>query len=221
MLDVSAPNASPSRELRKRGIDVVESTLRQILAAPAHANAASPGQETSTPAATEEPRRYSAIVAMHVLERVRDPKSVLRSMRQLLADDGCLVLLVPNADAWGALLLADRWGGFDVPRHRLMFRLETLQSALEDSGFKVLRHKYFSLYSDPVELATSIAPSLDPALRRMRGVRESKYLAVAKDALYAILMLVAAPLALLEGTSGSGATLMVEARKADDASAAA
>src|ERR1700682_4198909 len=45
------------------------------------------------------PRRYDAIFLINVLEHVDDSVAVLRRVRDWLADDGRLFLVVPNANA--------------------------------------------------------------------------------------------------------------------------
>ncbi len=158
---------------------------------------------------------YSAIIALHVLEHLRDPKSALVILRDLLAKDGSLVIQVPDAASWEALILGNRWNGFDIPRHPIAFRAEDLESLLETCGYKVLRRKRFSLRDDPTGLATSLCPGLDPFVRHERKTSESKFTAAIKDLLYGMLVVAVLPFILLEAASGSGSFLMVEARKAD------
>ena len=80
------------------------------------------------------------------------------------------------------------------------------------SGFDVLRKKYFSLRDNPAGLASSLAPSLDPMARRVRGIAESGGVRLTKDLAYFALVLGAVPLAAVEAMFNAGSTIMMEAR---------
>jgi len=159
------------------------------------------------------PGSCAVITMFHVLEHLYDPGSYLAGAHQLLADDGRLIVQVPNAACWQFLLLGERWSGIDVPRHLIDFRLKDLDSLLETCGFEVLRHKHFSLRDNPAGMATSLAPGLDPMARRMRGVKETSRQRLFKDMAYLAVVVAALPFTLLEAACRAGSTIMVEARK--------
>ena len=154
---------------------------------------------------------FAVISAIQVLEHEPDPKEALLRVRDMLVDGGSLVLKLPNADSWQALLLGARWNGCDLPRHTAMYRREDIQALLETCGYKVIRSRQFSLRDDPTGLAASLCPWLDPTIRRYRNARESRYAKFLKNLLYGALVLLAVPFTLLEWAGGSAATLMVEA----------
>ena len=62
-------------------------------------------------------------------------------------------------------------------------------------------------------LATSLAPSLDPMARRIRGPQESQRTRLIKDLFYGVLTLAALPFTLVEAACHAGSTIMIEARK--------
>lgn len=155
---------------------------------------------------------FSAVVALHVLEHLADPLPTLRSLREVLADDGRLLVQVPNAESWQALLFGERWNGFDIPRHPISYREEDIVDLIRVAGFDVIHRKHFSLSDDPTGLATSLCPWSDPMVRRLRRVSESALSAAIKNAIYAVLTLAALPLVLLEAAAGVGASLLIEAR---------
>ena len=154
---------------------------------------------------------FAVISAIHVLEHEPDPVETLLRVRDFLADGGSLVLKLPNADSWQALLLGSRWNGCDLPRHSAMYRREDIQALLETCGYKLIRYRQFSLRDDPTGLAASLCPWLDPAIRRHRNARESRYGRFFKNVLYGLLVLLVLPFTLLEWAGGSAASLMVEA----------
>jgi SAM-dependent methyltransferase len=159
------------------------------------------------------PGSCAVITMFHVLEHLYDPASYLAGAHQLLADDGRLIVQVPNAACWQFLLLGERWSGIDVPRHLIDFRLKDLDSLLETCGFEVLRHKHFSLRDNPAGMATSLAPKLDPMARRMRAATETSLGRLFKDLVYMALVVAVLPFTLLEAACRAGSTIRVEARK--------
>jgi SAM-dependent methyltransferase len=159
------------------------------------------------------PGSCSAITLFHVLEHLHDPCSYLDSARILLRQGGRLVVQVPNAGSWQFKLLGEHWTGIDVPRHLFNFRAGDLMGLLERHGFEVVRCKYFSLRDNPAGLATSLAHTLDPMVRRVLRRNESPGTRLARDLLYFGLVVASVPFTLLEAAFGAGSTVMVEARK--------
>lgn len=98
---------------------------------------------------------YDVIVLSHVLEHFADPKGMLRRIGAALADDGVLVIEVPN-DVDGVI----RYNGRDEP-HLTFFEAETLAPLLVASGFEVL-----DLYTaGPDNVPDTIAMRAKRALR--------------------------------------------------------
>jgi len=159
------------------------------------------------------PASCAAVTMFHVLEHLYDPVSYLEAAHELLAPNGRLIVQVPNAACWQFLLLGESWSGADVPRHLFDFRTSDLKILLDRCGFDVVRTKYFSLRDNPAGLATSLAPSLDPMARRVRGIVETPGKKLLKDLLYLGLVLAALPFTILEAACRAGSTVMIEARK--------
>ena len=157
------------------------------------------------------PDSLRMILAVHVLERECDPRAVLSGMGELLSPGASVVIQVPNADSWQALLLADRWTGFNIPRHPVSFDRESIEQLLKQCGFKVLRKAQFSTVASAMGLATSLCPWLDPDFRRLRGVQDLDAVRWAKDLLYSLLALAVVPLVWLESASGAGSVILIEA----------
>lgn len=155
----------------------------------------------------------ACITMFHLLEHVRDPRTVLRTAHELLREGGRLVVQVPNAASWQCRLLGRSWNGVDVPRHLYDFRDLDLEKLLIACGFEVMRRKYFSLRDNPAGLATSIAPGLDPMARRIRRIPESGAARLLKDVAYLALVVAAVPFAVAEAACHAGSTVMLEARR--------
>jgi 2-polyprenyl-3-methyl-5-hydroxy-6-metoxy-1,4-benzoquinol methylase len=159
------------------------------------------------------PESFAAVTMFHVLEHLYDPGSYIQTAWRLLRPGGRFIVQVPNASCWQFLLFGDHWNGLDVPRHLINFRAADLQALLEQSSFKIQRTKYFSLRDNPAGFASSLAPSLDPMARRVRGVMESERMRMVKNLSYFGLVLAALPFTLLEAACGAGSTVMIEAIK--------
>lgn len=157
--------------------------------------------------------RFRAISMYHVLEHLANPRAYLRAAHRLLAPEGRLIVQVPNAASWQARLLGRRWNGLDIPRHLFDFRECDLAGLLDAAGFQVVRRKHFSLRDNPAGFASSLAPSLDPMARRVRGVREGGTARLWKDLAYFGLLLAGLPFTALEAAFGAGSTIMLDARK--------
>jgi len=154
----------------------------------------------------------AAITMFHVLEHVYDPRAYLTAAHALLKPGGRLIVQVPNAACWQFRLLGPRWNGVDAPRHLTDFRTGDLEALLAAAGFAVVRRKYFSLRDNPAGLATSLAPWLDPMARRVRGLRETPGVKLAKDLAYFSLLAGGLPFTMLEAACRAGSTIMIEAR---------
>lgn len=159
---------------------------------------------------------YDVIVGKHVLEHEHDPRAVVRAMLEMLAPDGWLVIQVPNANSWQALLLAGAWEGFDVPRHPVCFDDASLERLLDSCGLVVDSRRTGSIIEAALCLATSLCPWLDPDLRQVRGVQENRIVEGLKDLSYCLVVIAVFPLVLLELASDSGPAVLVEARRRID-----
>jgi SAM-dependent methyltransferase len=88
-------------------------------------------------AQTYAPASFDAIYMGNVIEHVYRPLELLEFCRELLAKDGRLVLVTPNAASAGHTWFKRDWRGLEPPRHLQLFTPQSLRSALEKSGFAV------------------------------------------------------------------------------------
>ena len=157
---------------------------------------------------------FDVIVGKHVLEHEREPRIALDAMLEMLAPNGSLVIQVPNANSWQAVLLAGAWAGFDIPRHPVSFDDASLERLLESCGLLVASRRTGSVFEAAFCLATSLCPWLDPDLRQIRCVREHRIVQELKDLFYCLIAIALSPLTFLELASDSGPAIVVEARRA-------
>ena len=82
---------------------------------------------------------YDVISLWHVLEHVYDPDQYLNKIFGLLAQNGILVLALPNSCSADAKHYREFWAGYDVPRHLWHFSPETIEKLLCKHHFTLHR----------------------------------------------------------------------------------
>ena len=126
-----------------------------------------------------EPHSFDIVVFGDVLEHLRDPLSVLRSSRRLLAPGGSVLVSTPNV-AHGDVRLALLGGQFRYNKlgildetHTRFFTFDSLVSFAADAGFVVadLRRTRAELFTTEIGVVES---DWDPALvQRLRADPEA------------------------------------------------
>lgn len=92
--------------------------------------------------------KFSTVTMMDVLEHVEDPVFTLKKAASFLADDGVMIVHVPNAEAvnrkiavlMGTLTHCEELSPFDinVAGHRRSYVLDTLTKDMEAAGLEVV-----------------------------------------------------------------------------------
>jgi SAM-dependent methyltransferase len=213
VLDVGCGGGLFLRMLKDRGVSVLGLDVAVAAAGVAWRRQGVPAVCASLAHAPFPPATFSVVTMFHVLEHLYDPAAYVDEAKRLLKPGGRLVVQVPNIDCWQYFLAGENWNGVDIPRHLIHFKARDLDALLQDCGFEIVRHKHFSWRDNPAGLATTIAPSLDPMSRRIRGVAESPRLRLIKDFLYFGLVLASIPFTMMEAAVCQGSTIMVEARR--------
>lgn len=83
--------------------------------------------------------KFDAIFAQHVLEHIREPGPFLDKARELLTDDGQLVLAVPNLAARARRAAKKAWAWYQVPVHVFHYEEGSLRRLLEEHGLRVTK----------------------------------------------------------------------------------
>lgn len=184
------------------GADVVEGTLT----------------EAKLPA-----RSFDVVTMWHVLEHVPNPRAELLEVSRVLAEDGLLVLEVPNFASLQAWIGQDRWFHLMLPHHLIHFTPHTLRAVLADAGFGVTKLRSYSPEHGPFGMLQSILNRfggerdfLFHRLKRVphRGGRTASAASMAATLLGGTFGIV--PAAIAESAAawtGHGGTIRVLARK--------
>ena len=86
--------------------------------------------------------RAGLIVLRHVIEHVRDPLTVLKSLADLLEPNGVLYVGTPDALALVARVFGPSWHGWDPPRHLVVMPKGAVRRLLERAGFEVVAERW-------------------------------------------------------------------------------
>lgn len=98
--------------------------------------------------------RFNAIIGVHVIEHVADPKAVFQWMAEHLAPGGVLYLETPDTAAPARHVFKDNWGMTHFPRHFHLFSRKILGELARGVGLEIIRHG-----------ATTSAPAWNMSIR--------------------------------------------------------
>jgi SAM-dependent methyltransferase len=80
-------------------------------------------------------RKYDRIASNHVLEHVHDPAAMMTRCRELLKDNGELIVMTPNICSFGSRLFGKNWRGLEPPRHIQIYSPAALRQLLLNCGY--------------------------------------------------------------------------------------
>lgn len=84
---------------------------------------------------------WDAIFMIQVIEHVPDPRSALVKAREMLTQDGLLVVETPSTECWDFKLFHKRyWGGFHFPRHFNLFKRGNLERLMQECGLEPISY---------------------------------------------------------------------------------
>ena len=78
------------------------------------------------------------ITLWHVLEHIPDTVQEIKILKNLLKDNGLLVIAVPNYRSFDAKYYQQYWAAFDVPRHLWHFSKESIKQLFAAEGFELI-----------------------------------------------------------------------------------
>lgn len=113
--------------------------------------------------------QFHLVLMLSVIEHVADPVNQLKRIRQLLSDDGIVVVQTPNVDCLERRIArhSKYWGVLHAPRHWMLFSERGIRLIAEKAGFEVISLRY-------IQGGVFNAWSIMAFLSRCRLVRISK-----------------------------------------------
>ena len=82
-------------------------------------------------------KNFDTITMWHVLEHVYDLDGYMTKIKDLLNDNGFLIIAVPNHKCFDQKFYGKHWAGWDVPLHLWHFDRESMQKLSKKYGFKI------------------------------------------------------------------------------------
>ena len=163
---------------------------------------------------------FDIVVIWHVLEHLTDPVSTIQKAQKILKPGGSLVVAVPNFGSLQSRLFGKHWFHLDLPRHTYHFTRKSLLAILDNSGFKTraLATRSFD---------QGVFGFVQSAINQLSITRPNTLYSILKStqqnpgavatSFQLLLAGLLAPFALVEylvsGFTGTGACLMVRAKK--------
>lgn len=80
---------------------------------------------------------FDIITLWHVLEHVHRLDERIQKIRQILNENGTLIIAVPNSNSWDAVHYNKFWAAYDLPRHIHHFSQDTIKQLANNSGFEI------------------------------------------------------------------------------------
>jgi len=87
---------------------------------------------------------FDVVFLLDVLEHIPSPAEFLRKLRNVLTEEGILLVQCPNKNAWSARLCGPEWHWWLAPDHLFHFSDRSLRLLAECAGFKILSVKTVS-----------------------------------------------------------------------------
>ena len=82
--------------------------------------------------------KYDAVTMWDVLEHLPDPKRYLKSIHNILSQDGILAINTINRSSYWAKFWGKNWHAIIPPEHLFYYSTKSLKILLEASGFEIL-----------------------------------------------------------------------------------
>lgn len=96
-----------------------------------------------------ENRKFDIITLWHVLEHVEKLSESILKLKELLSDEGRLIIAVPNYKSDDAKYYKEFWAAFDVPRHLWHFSQSAIQKIFSKEKMvveKIIPMKFDAYY---------------------------------------------------------------------------
>lgn len=89
-------------------------------------------------------QKYGVVILNQVLEHLHDPLKILLRVKELLLENGTLIISVPNARCADFRMLRDSWTAFQAPTHLFHHNIDSLTFLVEKAGFRISKVAYAS-----------------------------------------------------------------------------
>jgi len=127
---------------------------------------------------------FDVVTMWHVLEHVYNLDRHLTQIKNILRNEGRLIIAIPNADSYDAKKYGEFWAAYDVPRHLYHFNRVSLARLMEKYGFEIVKVKpmvfdsfYISMLSEKYKKGkiNYVSAFFNGLITDLYGLSDKKY----------------------------------------------
>jgi SAM-dependent methyltransferase len=85
-------------------------------------------------------QRFDLITMWHFLEHDYDPVQTLCRARDVLSEDGRMIIEVPRLDSLSARLFQERWPGLQAPQHTVLYSKASLLAMMDKADLEIVEY---------------------------------------------------------------------------------
>lgn len=161
---------------------------------------------------------FNVVTLWHSLEHMPDPRTVIEKIRGLVAEDGIVLIAVPDFEGYQSKTFRQSWLHLDVPRHLYHFTATSLDRMLNQAEFIPVAHWFQEFEYDLIGWWQSALNAVLPtpnvlfdylARKKVRGTFFDRIVSALSVPIFSFLFL---PLVWLGSYAKQGGTLLVAAR---------
>lgn len=162
VLEVGCGRGEVLKVLKKRGWDVtgvqISKTIADILNQQGIKTLNCPFEATNL-----KEKEYDAIIMFQVLEHLKDPVEAIEICKDILKNDGILIIEVPNTESWSCHFGKEKWNAYDVPNHITNFSKDRLVKFMIQKGFLPIEVSTWNFELGPIVFLQTFMNKIFPA----------------------------------------------------------
>jgi len=102
------------------------------------------GLDISRRTIDELKEEFDLVMFHHSLEHMADPESILKKAKDLISDEGRILIRVPTVSSYAWDHYKENWIQIDAPRHIHLFSITSLKILAERAGLEIISRSYDS-----------------------------------------------------------------------------
>lgn len=84
-----------------------------------------------------EKKKWDVVMLHHVFEHMTDPYSVLLQLQKITAEEGTIIIRVPNVDSDAFTTFHQNWFGIQAPIHIFLPSIQGMRKMVDESGWEI------------------------------------------------------------------------------------
>lgn len=204
LLDVGSGNGKFLKIMKDAGFDIVGVEPSCSAAKVSQENFGIMPINKDLPEADLGSRKFDVVTLWHVLEHVEDLNNYIVKIKNIVEDDGVLIVAVPNIDSFDAKFMGISWPYLNIPTHINNFNINNLKLLLEKHGFKIKNTSFFSLEYDLTSIILGLTNLISEdynfiykKIKRQERLNTSRYKNIFNFAVFGLLSTVFLPVLLI------------------------